>query len=69
VIDQDRLGITITRAVLFADGATAEDRSTADLSGREIEIVIDLNVGDATATILTTDLSHEYVEENSAYSS
>jgi glutamate N-acetyltransferase/amino-acid N-acetyltransferase len=69
VIDPDKLGITINRATLFANGTKAEDRSAADLSGREIEIVIDLNVGDATATILTTDLSHEYVEENSAYSS
>ncbi|HWO58747.1 MAG TPA: bifunctional glutamate N-acetyltransferase/amino-acid acetyltransferase ArgJ [Umezawaea sp.] len=69
VIDQDKLGITINRAVLFSNGTRAEDRSAADLSGREIEIVIDLNVGDGTATILTTDLSHEYVEENSAYSS
>jgi glutamate N-acetyltransferase/amino-acid N-acetyltransferase len=69
VIDPDKLGITINRATLFSNGAKAEDRSAADLSGREIEIVIDLDVGDATATILTTDLSHEYVEENSAYSS
>ncbi|HEX6339457.1 bifunctional glutamate N-acetyltransferase/amino-acid acetyltransferase ArgJ [Umezawaea sp.] len=69
VIDPDRLGITINRATLFANGTKAEDRSAADLSGREIEIVIDLGVGGATATILTTDLSHEYVEENSAYSS
>ncbi len=69
VIDPDKLGITINRATLFSNGTRAEDRSAADLSGREIEIVIDLNVGDATATILTTDLSHGYVEENSAYSS
>ncbi len=69
VIDPDKLGITINGATLFANGTKAQDRSAADLSGREIDIVIDLNVGDATATILTTDLSHDYVEENSAYSS
>lgn len=69
VIDPDKLGITINGATLFANGTKAQDRSAADLSGREIDIVIDLNVGDATATILTTDLSHGYVEENSAYSS
>ncbi|MDP4961417.1 MAG: bifunctional ornithine acetyltransferase/N-acetylglutamate synthase, partial [Mycobacterium sp.] len=40
-----------------------------DLSGRQIDVTIDLNLGDAQATIRTTDLSHAYVEENSAYSS
>ena len=39
------------------------------LAGEDIEVVIDLAVGDGTATIRTTDLSHAYVEENSAYSS
>ena len=69
VIDQDKLGIAINGVALFADGATAADRSEADLSGKEIDIVIDLGVGEHTATVLTTDLSHGYVEENSAYSS
>jgi glutamate N-acetyltransferase/amino-acid N-acetyltransferase len=32
-------------------------------------VVIDLKLGDGQATIRTTDLSHAYVEENSAYSS
>jgi len=31
--------------------------------------VIDLKVGEATATILTNDLTHDYVHENSAYAS
>lgn len=40
-----------------------------DLSGEDIVVTVDLAVGAATATIRTTDLSHGYVEENSAYSS
>jgi glutamate N-acetyltransferase/amino-acid N-acetyltransferase len=32
-----------------------------------VHIVVDLNGGSETATIWTTDLSHAYVEENSAY--
>jgi len=40
-----------------------------DLSGEDIEVTIDLGLGDASVTIRTTDLSHAYVEENSAYSS
>jgi glutamate N-acetyltransferase/amino-acid N-acetyltransferase len=47
----------------------AADRSTADLSGREIAVEVDLHLGAGQATVLTTDLSHAYVEENSAYSS
>ncbi|GAA5170203.1 MULTISPECIES: bifunctional glutamate N-acetyltransferase/amino-acid acetyltransferase ArgJ [Amycolatopsis] len=68
-IDPESLSITINGVTLFANGTTAADRSAADLSGRAIEIVIDLGVGVSTATIYSTDLSHGYVEENSAYSS
>jgi glutamate N-acetyltransferase / amino-acid N-acetyltransferase len=68
-IDPETLSIAINGVTLFADGTTAADRSKADLSGRAIEIVIDLGAGTSTATIYTTDLSHGYVEENSAYSS
>ncbi len=68
-VDQHKLGITINGVTLFTAGHKAADRSEADLSGRDVAIVIDLNVGDGTATVLTTDLSHAYVEENSAYSS
>ncbi|AIJ22770.1 bifunctional glutamate N-acetyltransferase/amino-acid acetyltransferase ArgJ [Amycolatopsis methanolica] len=68
-IDPGTLSISINGVTLFANGTTAADRSAADLSGRAIEIVIDLGVGASEATIFTTDLSHAYVEENSAYSS
>jgi glutamate N-acetyltransferase/amino-acid N-acetyltransferase len=30
----------------------------------DIEIVVDLHCGDATASVLTTDLTHAYVDEN-----
>jgi glutamate N-acetyltransferase/amino-acid N-acetyltransferase len=45
-----------------------EDRSTVDLTGRGVHVQIDLHAGVETATILTNDLSHAYVHENSAYS-
>ena len=47
----------------------AGDRATADLSGKDITVEIELGLGAGAAEILTTDLSHAYVEENSAYSS
>jgi glutamate N-acetyltransferase/amino-acid N-acetyltransferase len=68
-VDPDRLGVRINGVPLLEKGRTAADRSAADLSGREIEIVIELGLGESAATVLTTDLSHGYVDENSAYSS
>nr|WP_207894739.1 bifunctional glutamate N-acetyltransferase/amino-acid acetyltransferase ArgJ [Tamaricihabitans halophyticus] len=68
-LDAQQLEITVNGVVLFAAGQPVGDRSAADLSGRFVEIIVDLHAGEAEATILTTDLSHHYVEENSAYSS
>ncbi len=44
------------------------DRSLVDLSGREVHLVVDLHAGEVTATVWTNDLTHDYVHENSAYS-
>lgn len=35
---------------------------------RNVDVVIDLHAGSHTATVWTSDLTHDYVEENSAYS-
>jgi glutamate N-acetyltransferase/amino-acid N-acetyltransferase len=67
--DPQLLDITLNGAAICVAGGKGVDRSEADLSGPEIDVVIDLHAGDASATVLTTDLSHAYVEENSAYSS
>ncbi|MGC4939106.1 bifunctional glutamate N-acetyltransferase/amino-acid acetyltransferase ArgJ [Kribbella sp. DT2] len=67
--DPQLLDITLNGAAICVAGGKGVDRSEADLSGLEIDVVIDLHAGDASATVLTTDLSHAYVEENSAYSS
>ena len=65
----DRLAITINGVALCRDGIAAGDRHAADLSGVDIVVEIGLGLGDGAAEVLTTDLSHGYVEENSAYSS
>lgn len=51
--------------------AGAPDRPVAecDLSPRRTTVLIDLKAGESSATILTNDLTHDYVHENSAYSS
>jgi glutamate N-acetyltransferase/amino-acid N-acetyltransferase len=68
-IDPHRLGITINGVTLCREGAAVGDRTDADLSGRDIDVLIELGVGEGEGAVRTTDLSHAYVEENSAYSS
>lgn len=65
----DRLDIAINGLLLCEGGVAAGERSAVNLSGKEIAVHIELGLGAGTAEILTTDLSHAYVEENSAYSS
>ncbi len=50
-------------------GGPDRPREEVDLSPRATDILIDLKAGAAEATILTNDLTHDYVHENSAYSS
>jgi glutamate N-acetyltransferase/amino-acid N-acetyltransferase len=50
-------------------GSIGEDRGRVDLEPREVLVEIDLQAGGAEATIWTNDLTHDYVHENSAYSS
>jgi glutamate N-acetyltransferase/amino-acid N-acetyltransferase len=57
-------GISVSRK-----GMPDQSRDLVDLSSRDVSIEIVLNAGDEEATIFTNDLTHEYVTENSAYSS
>ncbi|MEU8242836.1 bifunctional glutamate N-acetyltransferase/amino-acid acetyltransferase ArgJ [Actinoplanes missouriensis] len=67
--EPDRVDVAINGVWICKGGAAAEDRSKVDLSGRDVQITINLREGEMSATIWTTDLSHAYVHENSAYSS
>jgi glutamate N-acetyltransferase/amino-acid N-acetyltransferase len=68
-LDADRITVSFNDSVVYRDGAGAPGAREVDLSGADIDIVVDLSLGDGQAVIRTTDLSHAYVEENSAYSS
>ncbi|MFM6963451.1 MAG: bifunctional glutamate N-acetyltransferase/amino-acid acetyltransferase ArgJ [Micrococcales bacterium] len=57
-------GVSVSRK-----GMPDQSRDLVDLTPREVSIEIGLNAGDIEATVFTNDLTHEYVEENSAYSS
>ena len=66
--DPDRLDVAINEVQVCRAGAPGDDRGLVDLSGRDVRIVVDLHAGPHTATLWTSDLTAEYVHENSAYS-
>jgi glutamate N-acetyltransferase/amino-acid N-acetyltransferase len=66
--EPDEIDVAINGVKVCRCGAAGEDRSLVDLRGREVHIAVDLNAGSGAATIWTTDLTHAYVKENSAYS-
>ena len=67
--EPDQLDVAINGIQVCRGGAADDDRSGVDLTSRDVHILVDLHAGSSTATIWTNDLSHAYVEENSAYSS
>jgi len=68
-LDPERITVSFNGFVVYREGAGAPGAREVDLSGADIHVVVDLAIGDGQADIRTTDLSHAYVEENSAYSS
>ncbi|CAB4825617.1 MAG: bifunctional glutamate N-acetyltransferase/amino-acid acetyltransferase ArgJ [Actinobacteria bacterium] len=68
-IDPLTIDVMLNDVAVCTNSAPDADKSTVDFSAREVIIEIDLKVGTSTATVLTNDLSYDYVHENSAYSS
>jgi glutamate N-acetyltransferase/amino-acid N-acetyltransferase len=68
-LEPDRISVSFNGSAVCIDGVGAPGAREVDLSGADIDVTIDLGVGTERASIRTTDLSHGYVEENSAYSS
>lgn len=68
-LDADRITVWFNGFPVCVDSVGTPGAREVDLSGEDIDVTVDLAVGSASATIRTTDLSHGYVEENSAYSS
>jgi len=66
--DADAIDVTLNGVQICRAGGTGDDRDLVDLTGRQAHVIIDLHAGTETATVLTNDLSHAYVHENSAYS-
>jgi len=68
-LDPDRITVSFNGSPVCIDGVGAAGAREVDLSAADIDITVDLAIGDGEASVRTTDLSHGYVEENSAYSS
>ncbi|MCL2090468.1 MAG: bifunctional glutamate N-acetyltransferase/amino-acid acetyltransferase ArgJ [Micrococcales bacterium] len=67
--DADALDVTINGVQVCRAGGVGDPRERVDLAAaREVQVEIDLHAGDASATVWTNDLTHDYVHENSAYS-
>jgi glutamate N-acetyltransferase/amino-acid N-acetyltransferase len=67
-MDPLTIDVMLNGVAVCTNSALDGDKSTVDFSAREVIIEIDLKVGTSTATVLTNDLSYDYVHENSAYS-
>ncbi|MGH3274452.1 MAG: bifunctional ornithine acetyltransferase/N-acetylglutamate synthase, partial [Streptosporangiaceae bacterium] len=68
VFEPDELDVAINGVWVCRAGAAAADRAGVDLTSRDVTITVNLAAGGHAATILTTDLTAQYVHENSAYS-
>ena len=67
--DPYHVDVTMNGVRVCTEGGPDRPREEVDLSPRTTTVDIDLFTGPAEATIMTNDLTHAYVHENSAYSS
>ncbi|MGP9724994.1 bifunctional glutamate N-acetyltransferase/amino-acid acetyltransferase ArgJ [Corynebacterium sp. AOP40-9SA-29] len=69
-MDPDRISVSFNGHPVCVDSTGAPGARDVDLSGEDIDVLVDLGTGgEGKATVWTTDLSHDYVHINSAYSS
>ena len=61
------IDVTLNGVQVAKASAPFADRNQVSFANRLVTIDINLNLGDAQATVFTNDLSHDYVHENSAY--
>jgi len=67
-MDPLAIDVKLNGVQVCTNSAPDADKSAVNFAARLFEIEVDLKVGSASATIMTNDLTHDYVHENSAYS-
>jgi glutamate N-acetyltransferase/amino-acid N-acetyltransferase len=68
-MDPLTIDVSLNGVQVCTNSSPDADKSKVNFDSRLVEILIDLKIGTYSATIKTNDLSHDYVHENSAYSS
>ncbi|AKK08670.1 bifunctional glutamate N-acetyltransferase/amino-acid acetyltransferase ArgJ [Corynebacterium testudinoris] len=69
-MDPDHISVYFNGEAVCVNTTGTPGARDVDLSGADIEVLVNLGIdGPGRATVRTTDLSHDYVEINSAYSS
>jgi glutamate N-acetyltransferase / amino-acid N-acetyltransferase len=66
--DPTDLDVALNGVWVCRGSGPAEPADAVDLTGRWVDVTVDLKAGESTATVWTNDLTHAYVHENSAYS-
>lgn len=66
--DPLNLDVSLNGVPVCVASTPAAGPDRVDLTGRRVDVVIDLKAGAESATVWTNDLTHAYVHENSAYS-
>lgn len=66
--EPDELDVSFNGVMVCRGGQIGEDRSLVDLRQRFVTVTVDLHAGADSATILTNDLTYDYVKENAEYS-
>jgi len=71
--DRDRLAISIGGIQVASAGEVDDNYNESDvephMAGREIDIAVDVGIGDGSACVWTCDLTHRYIEINADYRS
>lgn len=72
-VDQSLLSLHFDEVCMARNGICAgddaEERGTAVLKQKEFTVTVDLGIGSSSATVYTSDLTHEYVSINADYRS
>jgi len=71
--ERDRLAVAVGGVWMARDGQVVRGYDEAPvvthMRGREIDIAVDLGLGQGSATVWTCDLTHGYIDINGSYRS
>jgi glutamate N-acetyltransferase/amino-acid N-acetyltransferase len=67
--DPYNIDVSINGVRVSSKGQPDQPRNLVNLADRAVKIEVNLHAGENAATVYTNDLTHEYVTENSEYSS